>query len=126
MKNGVTLYMVGTDGIKRTIYSRLKNPAPAGPGVIHWGQNATHDYLQGLTCETLMPRYVKGFQVLEWTKPSGARNEPLDLNVYALALLELVRRRYARPVFWDQLEAALNGPATPAEPTMQRRSGGWL
>jgi len=104
---GVTLYLVGTHDLKRTIYSRLKNPAAAGPGVIHWGQNASHEYLQGLTCEQLVPRYVKGYQVLEWIKPSGGRNEPLDLNVYCLALLELVKRRYNRATMWDQLEATL-------------------
>ena len=113
IKKGVMLYLVGTDGIKRTIYSRLKNTATSGPGVIHWGQNASHEYLQGLTCEQLMPRYIKGFQVLEWIKPSGARNEPLDLNVYCLALLELVKRRYNRATMWDQLEQTINSNRRP-------------
>jgi phage terminase large subunit GpA-like protein len=46
---------------------------------------------------------VKGFQKLEWQKPSGARNEPLDLEVYCLAMLELVKRRYNRATMWDQI-----------------------
>jgi len=50
--------------------------------------------------------------VLEWQKPSGARNEPLDLEVYCLAALELVKRRYNRATMWDQLEAQL-GNAKP-------------
>ena len=121
IKGGITLYMVGTDGIKRTIYSRLRNDQP-GPGYIHFGQNGTHEYLQGLTCERLQPRYVKGFQVLEWVKPSGARNEPLDLNVYCLALLELVKRRYNRATMWDQLEHQRQGDPkpTPIKPQQQR------
>jgi phage terminase large subunit GpA-like protein len=106
IKGGVTLYMVGTDSIKRTIYGRLKNTT-SGPGFVNFGQNGNEEYLQGLTCERLMPRYVKGFQVLEWMKPSGARNEPLDLLVYCLAILELVKRRYNRATMWDQLEAQL-------------------
>ena len=118
VKGGVTLYMVGTDTLKRTIYARLKIGQP-GPGFCHFGQNATDDYLEGLTCERLIPRTVKGFQVLEWQKPSGARNEPLDLEVYCLAALELVKRRYNRATMWDQLEAQLTKPA--AAPQRQAR-----
>ena len=106
IKGGVTLYLVGGDTLKRTIYARLKRE-----GAMHFGQNATEEYLTGLTCERLVPRQVKGFQVLEWQKPSGARNEPLDLAVYCLAVLELVKRRYHRATMWDQLERAANGGA---------------
>ena len=127
VKGGVTLYLVGGDGLKRTIYARLKKGG-AGGGVLHFGQNATEEYLEGLTCERLVPRSVKGFQVLEWQKPSGARNEPLDLLVYCMALLELVKRRYHRATMWDQLAAAAgapvpaDGPATTAAPRERRRS----
>lgn len=103
IKGGVTLYLVGTDGLKRTIYARLRNETP-GPGFVNFGQNATPEYLEGLTCERLMPKYIKGFQVLEWRKPAHARNEPLDLCVYCLALLEMIKRRYNRLTMWDQLE----------------------
>lgn len=109
VKGGVTLYMVGTDALKRTIYARLRNNTP-GPGYVNFGQNATPEYLEGLTCERLMPRYVKGFQVLEWQKPSQARNEPLDLCVYSLAVLELLKRRYNRLTFWQQMADQLQGP----------------
>jgi phage terminase large subunit GpA-like protein len=53
--------------------------------------------------------------VLEWVKPGSARNEPLDLEVYCLAMLELVRRRYNRATMWDQLEAAASPAAAPAK-----------
>jgi phage terminase large subunit GpA-like protein len=121
IKNGVTLYMVGTHAIKRTIYSRLKIEEH-GPGFVHFDNATTDDYLQGLTCERLQPRYVKGFQVLEWVKPSGARNEPLDLKVYCLAMLELLKRRYNRATMWDQLEDGLTKATTPE--TTRRRSAG--
>ena len=138
LKGGVTLYLVGTDTAKRTIYARLKIQQP-GPGHVHFGQNATEEYLTGLTCERLVPRTVKGFQVLEWKNPTGARNEPLDTAVYALAALELVKRRYNRATMWDQLEAQLMTPAKPqrspaataapaAAPRPARRGGfvrGW-
>jgi len=128
IKGGVTLYMVGGDGLKRTIYARLKRE-----GAIHFGQNATEEFLQGLTCERLVPRTVKGFQVLEWQKPAGARNEPLDLTVYCLALLELVRRRYNRATMWQQLakaaDAGAPAVATAAEQPRRRQprpSGGFV
>jgi phage terminase large subunit GpA-like protein len=105
IKRGLTLYMVGGDTLKRTIYARLKKDS-TGPGAIHFGNDVTEEFLQGLTCERLVPKTVKGFQVLTWEKPSGARNEPLDLCVYALAALELVKRRYNRATMWDQLETA--------------------
>ena len=121
--NGVSLYMVGTHAIKRTIYSRLKIDE-VGAGYVHFDNATTDDYLQGLTCERLQPRYVKGFQVLEWVKPSGARNEPLDLAVYCLAMLELLKRRYNRATMWDQLLAQRTAP--PVAPTIERKKGSWL
>ena len=114
IKGGVMLYLVGTDTLKRTIYARLKHEG-SGPGVIHFGSGTTDEYLRGLTCERLVPRSVKGFQVSTWEKPAGARNEPLDLFVYCLAVLELLKRRYNRATMWDQLRAALN-PAEPPPP----------
>jgi phage terminase large subunit GpA-like protein len=121
LKKGLMLYMVGGDTLKRTIYARLKKDN-TGPGSIHFGNDVTEEFLQGLTCERLVPKTVKGFQVLTWEKPSGARNEPLDLCVYSLAMLELVKRRYNRATMWDQLEdAAKQQQITPDKPKQRRR-----
>lgn len=121
IKKGLTLYMVGGDTLKRTIYARLKKDG-SGPGAIHFGNDVTEEYLQGLTCERLVPKMVKGFQVLSWEKPSGARNEPLDLIVYCMAVLELVKRRYNRATMWSQLEAAAEASKTgEAKPKPKRR-----
>jgi phage terminase large subunit GpA-like protein len=58
---------------------------------------------------------------LEWVKPSGARNEPLDLKVYCLAMLELLKRRYNRQTMWDQLAAQLAASvASKGEPAPRR------
>jgi phage terminase large subunit GpA-like protein len=121
IKKGLTLFMVGGDTLKRTIYARLKKDS-TGPGSIHFGNDVTEEFLQGLTCERLVPKTVKGFQVLTWEKPSGARNEPLDLCVYSLAMLELVKRRYNRATMWDQLEdAAKQQQIAPDKPKQRRR-----
>jgi phage terminase large subunit GpA-like protein len=121
LKKGLMLYMVGGDTLKRTIYARLKKDS-TGPGSIHFGNDVTEEFLQGLTCERLVPKTVKGFKVLTWEKPSGARNEPLDLCVYSLAMLELVKRRYNRATMWDQLEdAAKQQQIAPDKPKQRRR-----
>lgn len=124
-KNGVMLYSLNVSSLKRTLYSRLKIEQP-GPGYVHFDNATTEEYLQGLTCERLQPKYVKGFQVLEWVKPSGARNEPLDLAVYCLAMLELLKRRYNRATMWSQLAAQVKAArpvsATPEQPKQQQIS----
>jgi terminase, large subunit len=132
-KNGVTLFQVGTDGLKNTIYARLRHNEK-GPGAIHFGHNGTVEYLQGLTCEKQVVRYSKGFAIREWVKTAGARNEPLDLMVYALAVLHLAYRRFNRATMWDQLEqtpALARGSGrgqalVRVEAALQRKKGKWL
>jgi phage terminase large subunit GpA-like protein len=123
IKKGVTLYMVGVHTLKRTVYARLGIEQP-GPGFMHFGQNATtygDEYLKGLTCEKLITRFdSKGFAIDEWKNPSKARNEPLDMEVYCLAMLELTKRGYAKGTMWDQLEAQL-GSARPGAPAPATR-----
>lgn len=82
------VYVIGVDAAKDAIYSRLRIAEP-GPGFSHWPVSDCYDagYFAGLTCERVRTRMVKGFEVREWHKPSGARNEPLDCRGYALAAL---------------------------------------
>ena len=132
VKRGVTLYSVGTDALKSTIYARLRFSEP-GPGFVHFGELGTEEFLKGLTSERLVVRHVKGFPVREWVKPSGARNEPLDLLVYTLAMLQLAYRRFNRATMWQQLADQLErqrGREVPQVPAKQgpsrRRSFGML
>jgi phage terminase large subunit GpA-like protein len=132
IKKGVTLYMVGVHTLKRTVYARLGIEQP-GPGFMHFGQNATtygDEYLKGLTCEKLITRFdSKGFAIDEWKNPSKARNEPLDMEVYCLAMLELTKRGYAKGTMWDQLEAQLAQAQAqtpkPQRPPKRRTSNYW-
>ena len=133
IKNGVTLYQVGGHTLKRTIYARLKKTG-SGPGSIHFDMGTDEAYLKGLTAERLIPRTVKGFQVLDWHNPSGARNEPLDILMYCLAMLELVKRRYNRATMWAQLAAQLQqaremgtaGVVDGGGVVIKRKAGRWL
>lgn len=108
LKRGVMLYLLGTDGIKNTLFGRLR-AAPPGPGTIHFGQAADLAFFQQLTAEKVQVRTIRGFPIREWVKKPSERNEAIDCAVYAYAAMQLVARRYNRVRMWDQLEAKLTG-----------------
>jgi terminase, large subunit len=127
IRKGVTLYLVGTDTAKVTLYGRLRH-TQTGPGSLHFGLGADEEFFRQLTAEKQQMRTVKGFPVREWVKASGDRNEALDCLVYAYATLQWVARRYARSTMWAQLEATVKAAAslpaaveTPPEPARKTR-----
>ncbi len=92
----VNLYAVGTDTAKALIYSRLKIQEP-GPGYCHFPvsdtlgvYNADLDYFRQLTSEKMVTRHRLGKSYIAFEKPSGARNEALDVRVYATAALYIL------------------------------------
>jgi len=103
IKGGVQLWPVGVDTAKARIYARLKITM-TGPGCMHFPLGLPDEYYKGLTAERLVTRYHKGYARMSWEKDAGARNEPLDLKVYAYAaaLYAGITR-----VNWDKLEATL-------------------
>jgi phage terminase large subunit GpA-like protein len=105
IRKGVTLYMVGTDTAKVTLFGRLRHAVP-GAGFMHFGISADEEFFQQLTAEKQQVRMVKGFPVKEWVKKSSDRNEALDCLVYAYAALQWLARRYNRATMWDQMEKA--------------------
>jgi len=110
-KYNAQLWLVGVDTAKDATYSRLKIPEP-GPGYCHFPARDDYDkdYFDGLTCEQVLTRKVKGFEVREWHKPAGARNEPLDCRAYALAVM------HCAPVDWLGLARAAGAYAEMAPP----------
>jgi phage terminase large subunit GpA-like protein len=84
IKHGVDLWPVGTDTAKSLIYTRLTIKQP-GPGMMHFPQGLDDDYYLQLTSEKKVIKYKDGFPSYNWVLPSGARNEALDCEVYALA-----------------------------------------
>ncbi|HVT36310.1 MAG TPA: terminase gpA endonuclease subunit [Nevskiaceae bacterium] len=79
-KYGLKLYWVGVEKAKDLISGRIKL-AGDGPGRMHFCADLGDNYFAGLTSEVKVPG-PRGRPV--WTKKAGARNEPLDLEVYAL------------------------------------------
>lgn len=103
IKRGVSLWPIGTDIAKGTIYNRLKLIEP-GPGYIHFPIGLPEEFYKQLTAEKLITTYNKsGFPVKTWVK-TRERNDVLDTKVYsyAAALKAGLARRN-----WDQIEHSL-------------------
>jgi phage terminase large subunit GpA-like protein len=115
---GVKLWPIGADTAKSEIYARLKIEQ-AGPGCMHFPLGLPDEYYQGLVAERQATRYVKGYLRTIWEKDDGARNEPLDLEVYAYAAAlyaGLMR------VDWDRLEAGIRATASDLFVAAQRQA----
>lgn len=98
-KHKMQFFVVGVDTAKFAVYSSL-NVAQPGPGYSHFSTVFDKTYFDGLVCEKIGKRYVKGKEILYFFKRAGDRNEPLDLRAYNLAALN------SRPVPWEMLARA--------------------
>jgi phage terminase large subunit GpA-like protein len=122
-KGKVNLFVIGVDSFKADIFARLGVDKP-GPGYMHFPlERADADYFDQLTAEYVSTRYVKGFPKREWKKRPGARNEALDLRVYATAALEgwkAMGGSIARAL--DKVATKGAGSAATAAPTTKRKA----
>lgn len=115
------LFIIGVDGGKELVYSRLK-VKHEGPGYCHFPRETTfdngvfrgydNDYYKGITSERRVIRYQTGSPVIKWEKPRRAKNEPLDIRVYATAALEILN---------PKLDAPQTQPAPPVSTLPRRR-----
>jgi phage terminase large subunit GpA-like protein len=105
VKKGVTLYMLGTDTIKTTLFGRMRHKE--GLGSINFGLAADHEYFQQLTSEKMRLRFHRGFPIREYVKKASARNEALDCFVYAYAAMLLYSRRLPKLTMWENLREKL-------------------
>ncbi len=87
-KNGVNLFLVGTDTIKNLLFSRLLIDEP-GPGYVHFPLVLDEEYFKQLTAEKKKPKFHRGFKKYVWVK-TRKRNEALDLFVYNIAALYII------------------------------------
>lgn len=109
-QQGLKLLVIGVDGAKESLLlSRVKIGKP-GPGYMHFPSEYPDQYFRGLTAEVRSVVYSQGRATYRWVprRVDGKvirRNEPLDLRVYALALIALLRPN------WAQLAASIVPPA---------------
>lgn len=99
-RKGVYLTEVGTENAKDIIYSRLamqvSDSKAACRGYIHLPmvEFADEAYFKGLTAERKTMDFYKGRRVYRWICPNGVRNEPTDLEVYALAAVRIAQQHF--------------------------------
>ncbi len=109
------LWMVDTVAIKDQLFARLRVATP-GPGFIHFPMAADRIWFEQILAERPVVRRQFGLdrRVYEKVAP-GARNEALDLFVYATAAIELLDPRD----MGQRLERLQPLPAQPVEPVEQ-------
>lgn len=101
--NELRLYLVGVNSAKDLIYSQLTITEP-GAGYMHFPNRSEYNenHFNQLTAEvkdTLTGRYKK----------IRARNEALDIRVYAIAALRLFENQYfPTGIDWDLVEQEFN------------------
>lgn len=135
----VALYTVGADTCKGLLYSRLKIQ-DVGPGFVHLplshqvGQvhrvGVDEEFIEQLTAERLVTKYRQGVPFRQWIQ-RRARNEALDMTVYAIAALRLFRPNLedmARRLNPTRAATPAVEPKTPASKPkwIPPRRGSWL
>lgn len=102
---GVELWTVGTDIAKDHLFNRLQ--LVDGPGTMHVHDQLPVAWFEGFLVEQPRVRYHKGRTIREWVKPPGARNEPLDLSVYNLAIAYQLGLHRMAALDWQRLRDKL-------------------
>jgi len=129
LKNGHRLFIVGTDVVKRELYSWLKLPRPDEgaeyPGGWCHFPEYDEEYFRQLTAEHLVLEVdSKGFPRWVWKKLPGRENHFLDCRGYsraAVASLGLDRLVTKAPP-----PAGSKSPASASKPRPAKKTGGWL
>ena len=102
IRNGVKLWLVGTDTAKDLIFGRLKIDRP-GPGYIHFSRHLPLEWFRGFTSEVRRTIRTSSGEKQRWVKTT-ARNEPLDTTVYALFASQSLDHHKASEAQWARLE----------------------
>lgn len=119
LKRSLSLFPVGSDTIKTTLFGRLRHNE-RGAGYLHFHLETGAEYFDQITAEKQVVRFIRGFPQREWVKKPSARNEALDCLVYAYAGLNRMYQRYDRRTIWDQLEKRLEKPVEKTKPAQLR------
>ena len=80
------LFIVGVDGVKRQIHSRLSS------GTVRFSNSLEGRFYEELCSERLVTRYSRGVPVRRWERISGRRAESLDCVVYGFAVRSLLQK----------------------------------
>ena len=125
----IRLFPVGVDTAKEQIYGRLRIVDP-GPGYCHFPMERDEEYFRQLTGEKIVTKYSQGRAKRTWIK-TRARNEALDVRVYALgafALLNTNINRLAQRIENKRISDPVKADDEPVigRPVRRRPSGGFV
>ena len=103
-RKGVKVFMVGTNKAKDLISARLRHEYKEGAvGIFHVYKDVRADYFDQMLSEIKAPhRSIRGRNV--WQVKSGARNEALDCEVYALHASRAIRLHLLSKEKWGIIE----------------------
>lgn len=122
---GLQIYNVGTEKAKDLLIGfgehggrlRLSQQSEAGetitgrgPGRMHWYRGIREDYFTQVTAEVKAPVKGKPRNKIYWQKKSGARNEALDCEVYALHAARRIKINLMTEAQWSTVEQKLLQP----------------
>jgi phage terminase large subunit GpA-like protein len=100
----VRLFMIGVNSAKDVVYGQM-NTLEVGPGYMHYPMKKdiyNENYFKQLTAEK------KDKTTGKWSK-FRARNEALDVRVYAMATLRILENQYyPTGIDWDEIEEEFN------------------
>ncbi|OJF93977.1 terminase [Rhizobium sp. 58] len=88
---GSKLFIVGVDGVKRQLATRL-----ASGKSVRFSHTLEGRFYEELASERLVTRYVRGAPVRQWERIPGRRAESLDCVVYGIAVRSLVNTNMDR------------------------------
>lgn len=114
---GGFLWIVGVDGLKAHIFSRLGNP-----GALRFSRELGQAWFEQLASERLVTRYSRGQPQRRFERIPGRRAEALDCTVYAFAAKQLCQVNWSRRA--EELARPDLASAAPQRPKVIRSS--WI
>lgn len=124
---GEDAHLVGTYGAKLSFYGFLRASIEQASaeqdgqrpdrmkGRIHFGRDATADYFDMLTSESVVVRMKAGQPVRVWEVESGRQNHWLDCRIYNRAAAEALALDLKSEADWLALGQFRNGSADPVQ-----------
>ena len=108
VKNGISLYKIGVDLAKETLYSRSQIETP-GDKYLNFPNNLDTNWFEGFCSEVQVTKHKNGRPYLVWQTLPGVRNEVLDTAVYAFAAAHIAGMGR---INWSSLERNLKESVT--------------
>ncbi len=111
----VPLYTIGTTQLKNEVRSQLAVTQP-GARYCHFQRGRESSWYTGMLGE----KKQKVGSVWRWRAKDGARNEPFDCRVYALAALEGLKAKHRNPQLVEEIADKLGIGVKLTETEMER------